>query len=42
LRPYLKREQIEAALKSYVRIHKGAAALPGVHFEEDVKATFKR
>ncbi len=42
LRPYLKREQIETALTAFVKIHKAAAALPGVHFEEDVKATFRR
>jgi hypothetical protein len=42
LRPYFKRDQVEAAIKAFVKIHKGAAALLGVNFEEDVKATFRR
>lgn len=42
LRPYFKRDQIEAAIKAFTKIHKGASQLEGVHFEEDVKATFRR
>lgn len=42
LRPYLKREVIEQAIRAYVKIHKGSASLAGVHFEEDIKATIRR
>jgi hypothetical protein len=42
LRPYFKRAEVETALKAYVKIHKGASQLPGVHFKEEVKATFRR
>lgn len=42
LRPYFKRSEIESALKAHVRIHKGASPMPGVHFKEEVKATFRK
>lgn len=42
LRPYFKREEIEKAIRAFVKIHKGAAVLAGVHFEEDIKATIRR
>jgi hypothetical protein len=42
LRPYIKREEIEKALRSFAKIHKAAASLPGVHFEEEIKASFRR
>lgn len=41
LRPFLRREDIEKAIRSYVGIHKGAASLKGVHVFEDSKATFR-
>ena len=41
LRPYLKREAIEAAIGSMVRVHKGATELKGVRVFEDVKARFR-
>lgn len=42
LRPYFKRDEIEKAIRAYVKIHKGAAELKGVIFEEEVKASFRR
>lgn len=40
--PYFKREALEAALTSMVRIQKGGAVWPGVNFTSDVKATIRR
>lgn len=40
--PYLKREALEAALISMVRIQKAGAAWPGVRFSSDVKTTTRR
>ncbi|MEY4951801.1 MAG: hypothetical protein RL299_225 [Pseudomonadota bacterium] len=40
--PYLKRDALEAALTSMVRIQKAGAAWPGVNFTSDVKATIRR
>lgn len=42
LGPYFKRESLEAALISMVRIQKAGAAWPGVRFTSDVKATIRR
>lgn len=41
LRPYFKREEVEKAIRSLVRTHKGASALPGVRVFEDVRARFR-
>ena len=40
--PYFKREAVEAALISMVRIHKDAAKWPGVEFYTEVKASFRK
>lgn len=37
LRPYLKREDVEKALRAYLRFAKENAKLPGVRFFEDLK-----
>lgn len=42
LRPFIEREAIEKALRTFVKINKGSASLPGVHFEQDVKASFRK
>lgn len=42
LGPYFKREAVEAALISMVRIHKDAAKWPGVEFYPEVKAAFRK
>lgn len=42
LGPYLKREAVESALTSMVRIQKDAARWPGVTFFQDVKSDFRR
>jgi hypothetical protein len=42
LRAFIPRDAIEAAIKTLLKIQKGAATLPGVQFEETVKATFRR
>lgn len=42
LRPYFQRSEVEKAIRSFVRINKGASELAGVSFREDVKATFRR
>lgn len=39
--PYLKREALEAALTSMVRVQKGGAVWPGVLFSADVKTSFR-
>ncbi|MEW5421916.1 hypothetical protein [Amorphus sp. 3PC139-8] len=41
LRPFLRREDVEKASRSYVRIQKGSASLAGVHVFESTKATFR-
>ena len=40
--PYLKKEHLEGALMSMVRIQKQSAVWPGVSFFEDTKATFRK
>ena len=42
LRPYFTRDAVEAAIRSLVRIQRGAAALPGVEVFPDVKTNFRR
>ena len=42
LRPYFKREEIEKAIRSMLKVHKGAMKLPGVRVFEDVKANFRK
>lgn len=42
LRPYFARPDVEKAIRSLVRIQKGAASIPGVRVFEDVKATFRK
>lgn len=42
LRPYLKREHIESAIRSMVGIQKGSTDLPGVRVFEDIKSTFRK
>lgn len=42
LGPFIARAEIEKALRTFVRINKGGARLPGVDFFEDVKSTFRR
>lgn len=39
---FLKREAVEAALNSLAKVQKEGAAWPGVIFQQDVKATFRR
>lgn len=41
LGPYFKRETLEAALTSMVRVQKGGAVWPGVLFKADVKTSFR-
>lgn len=41
LRPYLKREHVEQAIRAFVKLQKQAAALPGVRVFEDVKSSFR-
>lgn len=41
LRPYLKREHVEQAIRSLVKIQKNATPLPGVRIFEDVKSSFR-
>ena len=41
LRPFLIRADVEKAVRSFVRIQKGSAVIPGVRVFEDVKATFR-
>lgn len=41
LRPYFKREEVEKAIRSHVRIQKGSASLPGVRVFESVKANIR-
>lgn len=40
--PYFKREHLEAALTSMVRVQKDAARWPGVAFYQEVKASFRK
>lgn len=42
LGPFFKREDVEAALRSMVRIQKGAAHWPCVRFRPEVKAQFRK
>lgn len=42
LGPYFKKEHLEGALTSMVRIQKQSAVWPGVTFFEDTKATFRK
>lgn len=42
LGPFIARAEIEKALRTFVRINKGAARMAGVDFFEDVKSTFRR
>ncbi len=42
LRPYLDRAAIEKAIKSFQRVHKQHASLPGVKFDERTVATFRK
>ncbi len=42
LRPYLKREHVEQAIRSYVKIQKGSTSLAGVEAFEDVSTNFRR
>lgn len=41
LRPYLKREEVEKAIRQHVRIHKGNSAIAGVRIFEDVRAKLR-
>lgn len=41
LRPYLKREHVEAALRAAVKLQKHALKLPGVRVFDDVKASIR-
>lgn len=41
LRPYLKREEVEKAIRSFVRINKNAEPLSGVEIFEDIKTKFR-
>ena len=41
LRPYIARAEVEKALRSYVRVNKGAAPLAGVRIFEKIKANFR-
>lgn len=41
LRPYLKREHIDAALKSFVKFHNNAKTIEGVRIFEDVRASIR-
>lgn len=41
LRPFIKREHIEQAIRQFVRINKGSAALTGVRVFESTKANFR-
>lgn len=41
LRPYFKREDVEKAIRGYVRLHKNAEPLAGVEIFEDVKANIR-
>lgn len=41
LRPYLKRDAIDAAIRQFVRMNKDKADLPGVRIFEDVKAVIR-
>lgn len=41
LRPFIKREHIEQAIRSFVRINKDAVPLEGVRIFENVKANFR-
>lgn len=42
LRPFLKREHVESAIRSLVNIQKGSTSLEGVRVFEDIKSTFRR
>lgn len=42
LRPFLKREHVEGAIRSMVNIQKGSTKLDGVRVFEDIKSTFRR
>ena len=41
IRPYLKRDAIEAAIRQHINIHKDSAPLEGVRIFKDVKASFR-
>jgi hypothetical protein len=41
LRPFIKREAIEAALNAFVRINKGAVEVAGCRIFEDIRAAFR-
>lgn len=41
LRPYLKREHVEQAIRAFVKFHSDKTPLPGVRIFADVKATFR-
>lgn len=42
LHPYFPRADVEKAIRSFAKIHKGSSELAGVAFREDIKATFRR
>lgn len=42
LRPYFARAEVEKAIRSYVKIHKGSTALAGVRVFEDISTNFRR
>lgn len=41
LRPYLKRAEVEKAIKSFIKVNEDKEPLPGVRIYEDVKAQFR-
>lgn len=41
LRPYMKREHVEQAIRALVKIQKNATSVPGVRIFEDTKASFR-
>lgn len=41
LRPYLKRDAVEAAIRSFMKIQGASASLAGVEFYEDVKSNIR-
>jgi hypothetical protein len=41
LRPYLARADVEKAIRSFVRVNKGAEQLAGIRIFEDIKANFR-
>lgn len=42
LRPYFGRPEVEKAIRSYIKIHKGSTALAGVRVFEDISTNFRR